>query len=294
MKISTLALVLLTLLCSLPSFAAPAAPGMTDSNEVSGQLPLIGRATKPRLLDPRLVEAGQNAQTAIMQGEALLKKGKIEAALSSFRNAMEYLPNDPLALERIAETYTSADRLVEANQTYYKLFNEAKWQSVSGSPNVYLGYALVLAETGQAQEAVTFYHEGARRLNYIDGKQNLKVMLPAFGDAEWQIPYSPQALQAMAHVGLAIYSQEEKEKLAHLDAAIKLQPNMPQAYYYKGQVLWSESGRNREALAAYQKARHFAGIDTQLQIDQVIKENDLEKAAALEQMREKQKAVPNK
>ena len=58
-------------------------------------------------------------------------------------------------------------------------------------------------------------------------------MLPTFGDAEGQFPYSPQMLEAMTHVGLAIYSQEGKEKLAHLDA-IKLKPDMPQAYYYKG------------------------------------------------------------
>ena len=289
-------LAMLLLSGAVAAFAAPAAPGVTDSNEASGQpLPLIGRISKPRgVPDPGLVEAGQNANEAITQGEALFRQGKTEAALSSFRNAMQYLPNDPLALQRIAETYVSMGRLMEANQTYYKLFHEANWQSVGGNSSVYLGYALVLAKTGQTELATEFYQEGAARLNYIDGKPNLKVMLPAFGDGEGQVPFSPQALQAMAHVGIGVYSQDFKEKLAHLDAAIKLQPDMPQAYYYKGQVLYGMSGRSRAALAAYQQARHFAGIDTQLLIDQVIQENELEKAAAQEQAREKPKARPTK
>ena len=68
---------------------------------------------------------------------------------------------------------------------------------------------------------------------------------------------------------------------------------MPQAYYYKGHALWCKAGRYREAFAAYQQARHFAGIDTQLFIDKEVSELGLEKEAALEQMREK-KAAPNK
>ena len=207
---------------------------------------------------------------------------------------MQYRPNDALALERIAETYAGIGKTAKANQTYYRLFHEAKWQSVGGTPTVYLGYALVLAKTGQAAEAVKFYHEGAARLNFVDGKQNLKMLLPTFGDADDQVVYSPQRLQAMAHVGMAVYSQDDAEQLSHLDAAIKLQPDMPQAYYYTGQVLWVKAGRSRDALAAYQKARHYAGLDMQLMIDGVIKENRLEKDAALEQRNEAERTAPAK
>lgn len=277
--------------------AFPTAQAQSDKPDSSGGLPpgVTRITTLPGAPDPVREEAGQNAFDAIAHGEALLKKGQTEMAIRCYKDAMTYEPDDPLALQRIAEAYALSNRLSAASQTYHHLFYEARWEGVGGNPPVYLGYALVLAKTGQAQEAMKFYQEGARRINYYaDGEPHHKVMLPAFGDAEGQIPYSPQALQAMAHVGIAVYSQDEKEKLANLDAAIKLQPNMPQAYYYKGQVLYGTPGRSRAALAAYQQARRFAGIDTQLLIDQVIKENDLEKGAALEQAREKHKASPTK
>ncbi len=231
------------------------------------------------------------------QGDACVRHLAWKEAERDYKQALGVWADNQAALYGLAKCSQAAGDKAKAIE-YFRKEAYSDNSADKGFRENHVGklmeFALLLAQTAQPDEAVYVYHHAAAGLNYMDDKPNLKVMLPAFGDAEWQIPYSPQALEAMAHVGLAIYSQEEKEKLAHLDAAIKLQPNMPQAYYYKGQVLWSESGRSREALASYQQARHFAGIDTQLVIDQVIKENDLEKGAALEQMRAKQKAAPNK
>jgi len=231
------------------------------------------------------------------QGDACVRHLAWKEAERDYKQALGVWSDNQAALYGLAKCSQAAGDKAKAIEYFRRAVysdNPAGKGFRENNADKLMEFALLLAQTAQPDEAVYVYHHAAAGLNYMDDKPHLKVMLPAFGDAEWQVPYSPQALQAMAHVGIAIYSQDENEKLANLNEAIRLQPDMPQAYYYKGQTLWVKPGRSREALAAYQKARLFAGIDTQLQIDQVIKENDLEKAAALEQMREKQKAVPNK
>lgn len=231
------------------------------------------------------------------QGDACVRHLAWKEAERDYQQALGVWPDNQAALYGLAKCSQAAGDKAKAIEYFRK---EAYSDNPAGKgfrenhADKLMEFALLLAQTGQPDEAVYVYHHAAAGLNYMDDKPHLKVMLPTFGDAEWQIPYSPQALEAMAHVGLAVYSQDDKEKLAHLGAAIKLQPDMPQAYYYKGYALWGESGRNREALAAYREARHFAGIDTQLLIDKEVNDIDLEKGAALEQAREKQKAAPKK
>ncbi len=231
------------------------------------------------------------------QGDACVRHLAWKEAERDYKQALGVWSDNQAALYGLAKCSQAAGDKAKAIEYFRRAVysdNPAGKGFRENNADKLMEFALLLAQTAQPDEAVYVYHHAAAGLNYMDDKPHLKVMLPAFGDAEWQVPYSPQALQAMAHVGIAIYSQDENEKLANLNEAIRLQPDMPQAYYYKGQTLWVKPGRSREALAAYQKARLFAGIDTQLQIDQVIKENDLEKGAALEQAREKQKAGATK
>lgn len=239
----------------------------------------------------------QDSQELRKMGDAMAQHKSWKAALSFYQHSLAVWENNAEADYGMANCYRAlGDRAKELGAYRAAIYssNPADKGFRENDADKLMEFALLLAQTEQTDEAVYVYHHAAAGLNYMDGKQHLKVLLPAFGDADGQVPYSPQRLQALAHVGIAVYSQDEKEKLAHLDEAIRLQPDMPQAYYYKGQFLWSKPGRSREALAAYQKARHFASIDTQLLIDQVVKENDLEKAAASEQENEKQKASPNK
>ena len=123
-----------------------------------------------------------------------------------------------------------------------------------------MSFALLLVQAGQADEAVYVYHHAAANLNYQDGKPHLKVMLPAFGNGEGQLPYyAPSSCKRWRMSASRSIRRTRKEKLANLDAAIKLQPDMPQAYYYKGYALYGKPGQDRAALAAYQQARHFCG-----------------------------------
>lgn len=267
-------LVLLTSFCVLPVFAVPAVPGMTDISDDSGQpVPLLGHISRPRgVLDPRLVAAGQNANEAITRGEALHRQGKTEAALSAFKNAMQYIPNDPLALERIAETYASAGRVVEADRTYHSLFTEARWQSVGGSPTVYLGYALVLAKLGHSEPAKKFYDEGAAMLNYMDGKKNLKLSLPLFGSGADPLPYTPQRLEALAETAIAQGESafgDEKEALAHLHEAAYLYPDSPIVQFYLGEQLHRMQKKGDKA--AYAKAAALGDEQVGAAVEEAMK-----------------------
>ena len=277
MKFVILTLSVSVLFCSFPSFALPNAHETTDNGQAPQQLlPLIGHATKPRIIDPRILETAQNVTEVILHGESLLKAGKTEAALHSFEQAMTYQPNDPLALERIAETYAATGRVAEANQTYHKLFYEARWQGVGGTPGVYLGYAIILAKTGNPIDAMRFYAEGTARVNYMDGKQNLKVLLPEVVEERTlpdQVRYTPERLQALAETAIA---NEElgfglnKEALTHMQEAVKLFPDSPVTHYYLGDALRIKDPA--AAKAAYEKAAQLGDGQTQAAVKTVLKE----------------------
>ena len=81
-------------------------------------------------------------------------------AIRCYKDAMTYEPDNASALQSLAEAYALSNRVGEASKTYHHLFYETRWEGVGGDPTVYLGYALLLAKLGQAQEAMKFYHEG--------------------------------------------------------------------------------------------------------------------------------------
>ena len=245
------------------------------SRSLEGQLPILGGGSfrNRREFDPQQVQTGQECSDAIVQGDTFLKAGKTEAALRSFRAAMDYIPNDALALERIAETYAATGRVAEANQTYHKLFYESRWQSVGGTPSVYLGYAIILAKTGNSIDAMKFYQEGAARVNYMDGKPSLKVLLPELVEerilAE-QVRYTPERLQALADTAIAheeLGFGSNKEAVAHMKEAVKLFPDSPVTHYYLGDALRVKDPAG--AKVAYQKAVALGDDQTQA----AVKEN---------------------
>ena len=96
-------------------------------------------------------------------------------------------------------------------------------------------YALLLSQTGQQAEALAVYRHGAALFNVMDGRPRHKVALPDFGDGPGQSPFSPQALQAMAHVRWAEDHSDfdAKGAAAHLQRAVALAPDSPVVYYYR-------------------------------------------------------------
>lgn len=212
--------------------------------------------------NPTMLEAGQNCQDAINQGEGLLKVGKVEEAIHSFQTAINYEHTDGLAYQRLAEAYTAAGQFDKAVDTYRKVMYNQLGPGVGNNQGakveVLMQFALLLQRTNHIEEAVTAYRRGAYLLNYRDsenheGKPYLKVMLPTFGSGG-DIPYTPQRLQALAHIAIAIetFSFGDKEALAHLREAVQLYPDAPVAHFYLGEQL--HRMQNKEAKSAYAKA----------------------------------------
>ncbi len=236
----------------------------SNQEESNGQPSRIGGGSfrNNRGIDPQQIQAGQNAQAAIILGEGLLKVGKVEEAIHSFQTAINYEHTDGLAYQRLAEAYTAAGQLDKAVDTYRKVMYNRLGPGVGniqGSKvEVLMQFALLLQRTNHIEEAVTAYRRGAYLLNYRDsenheGKPYLKVMLPTFGSGG-DIPYTPQRLQALAHIAIAIetFSFGDKEALAHLREAARLYPDSPVAHFYLGEQL--HRMQNREAKSAYAKA----------------------------------------
>ncbi len=244
-----------------------------------GYLPLpagVFHGSLPGKPNPALEEAENECKDAINQGDAFLKAGKAEAARHCYELAIDYVPNDAVALQRIAKAYAIEGKVTEASQAYHKLFYEAKWQTVGGSPTVYLEYAVILAKTGKPAEAVMFYQEGTRRVNYMDGKQNLKVLLPELVAERIlpdQVRYTPEHLQALAETAIAheeLGFGSNKEALAHLQEAVKLFPDSPVTHYYLGDALRIKD--HIRAKAAYEKAARLGDDQTQAAVKTVLKE----------------------
>jgi tetratricopeptide (TPR) repeat protein len=250
----------------------PADQNLSQNNAIprNGQSPRLGGGSfrNQCTIDPQQALSEEECNDAILQGDIFLKAGKTEAALHSFELAIDYLPNDPLALQKIAETYAATGRVAESAKTYHRLFHDAKWQSVGANPTVYLGYAVILAKTGNPAEAMKFYQEGVRRVNHMDGKQNVKVLLPELVEERLlpeQVRYTPERLQALADTAIAheeLGFGSNKEAIAHMSEAVKLFPESPVTHFYLGEALSRKDPR--AAQAAFQKAAELGdeGIRT--------------------------------
>ena len=149
-------------------------------------------------------------------------------------------------------------------------------------------FALLLGQNGYADEAQTVFNHAASVLDYMDGKPNLPLLLLTFGMGPGQVPYTPQRLQAMAHLGLSVPGIDNQflsaeEKRAHLAEALRLQPGLTPAYFYRGLALTGRSGHLRETRDAFRAAALRGGMDTKAAVDKAMKEGSVEERARAEQ-----------
>ncbi len=131
-------------------------------------------------------------------------------------------------------------------------------------------YALLLSEAGQTQEALTIYRRGEHVVDYIDGHQNVDVLLPTFRPGGWA--YTPQRLRAMAHIGIALdkSGRDDKAALAHLQKAVALAPDSPLPYFYRGQCQ-ANLGQYDKAKADHEYARQFGDAEVEAGVEKAKK-----------------------
>ena len=220
------------------------------------------------------------------QGDGFAKQGDWQNAQDNYQQALDSYPTNRDALYGMAEcNHIAGDTSTELD-FYRKVVystNPADRGFGETDPEKLMQFVLLLSQAGYTDEALKVYHHAAPLLNYTDGKQDIPVLLPALGLAPGQVPYTPRRLQALAHVGIAVKTQDGQNERAHLQEAIRLQPHLAPAYFYKGRALERQGGHLREARDAFRAAALYGDADTRATVDKVIEETRIEEHAQAEQ-----------
>lgn len=203
-----------------------------QSVHVSGAALLI---TVPRSAAQK--ERMKEEYAVIMRGDEALKAGDTDGAIAAYLEAQQSESQNLVALVRLAQAYTVAGRTEEAIAAYRQLIYPPPGQDWSHanqlSPAMQMNFALLLIQTGQAQEALAAYRRALPTLNYDgQGKPMLKVLFPDIGPGG--LAYSPRLLRAMVCLGIGVDASDE----ARLKEAVRLAPDSAAANYYLGKSLY--------------------------------------------------------
>jgi len=232
-------------------------------------------------------------------GDDFAKEGDWQNAQDSYQKALDEYPTNPDALYGMAECSHIAG---DTNQEI-EYDRKALYSARTGRPDddgyrtidtvKLMKFALLLSQSGDADEAQAVFNRAAAILDFTDGKPNLPLLLPPFGKGPGQVPYTTQRLQAMAHLGLSVPGIDnqflsDEEKRAHLAEAIRLQPNMAAAYFYRAKALAGRPGHSRETWNALRAAALYGDAGTKAAVDKLMKDFSVEGNAQAEQTLEEQ------
>ncbi|MDQ2733076.1 MAG: tetratricopeptide repeat protein [Armatimonadota bacterium] len=221
-----------------------------------------------KLFTKILITSGQS-DTLSKTGDRFAKDGDWQSAQSYYQQALEQLPTNQDALYGLMECSKATGDTQKEIEYYRKAVyssNPASMGFGEGDTNRLMNFVLLLNQTGNTSEALYVYQHAAFLLNYEDGKQHLKVLLPevvavrTLGD---QVRYTPERLQALAETAIAHEEMgfgSDKEAVSHMQDAVKLYPDSPVTYYYLGDSLLVKDRAG--AKAAYQKAVQFGDAQT--------------------------------
>lgn len=245
------------------------------SSVTSGQLPTKQSASPPNISIQDVQMLDKSARLAD-QGDIEAKNGDWGKAAETYQKALGIWSSNSEALYGLGACAENAGNIPEAIQDY-------RVAIYSHNPRLYglvpgdgyqtndagrlMEFVLLLSKNGQENEALKAYQRAAYLTNYMDGKQNVDVLLPDY-EAD-RAGYTPQRLQAMAHIGIALAKagQDDKLALAHLNTAAALAPDSALPYFYRGQHQQKDMGDPIAARKDYGLARQFGNseVNTSLQ-----------------------------
>lgn len=222
----------------------------TQENVING--------SNPHFADPETVAKVREADTHRLKGQELLKQGKADAALAEFNKAREIRPEAGVETY-MAEAYALKGQNAKAVEWYRKVIYPPLNQYISQTNSVDLmRYAIVLNRTHQRQEAVSIYNRAMQYLplNAPQYKDNAPINI-AFPTPQ----YDARLFEAAARVALAVtqlsFDPTSKEALAQLDEAIRLQPRLGIAHFYRADILSRDPEKAAEAVTEFSKALRF-------------------------------------
>jgi len=198
-----------------------------------------------------------NAVWFYNQGVVLEKQDQADAAIKSYREALELSPGYSNALLNLGKLLADSGQLTEAVAKYQEALRLRP-----DFPDVHNNLGGALASLGRIDEAVAQYQEALRlRPNYAEVHNNLGAALASRGQVDEAIAQYQKALEmnpdnAEAHnnLGVALDARGRvDEAISHYQKALEIKPDHADAHNNLGLDL-ANRGQLDAAMAHYQKA----------------------------------------
>jgi tetratricopeptide (TPR) repeat protein len=199
----------------------------------------------------------QNAVWFYNQGVVLEKQGQVDAAVKSYRQAVELSPNYSNALLNLGKALAETGHFTEAAARYQEALRIRP-----DLVDAHTGLGAALTRLGRLDEAVAHYQEALRvRPNSAEAHNNLGVALAGRGQLDEAMVHYQKALEinpdhAEAHNNLGVALDgcgRVDEAMLHYQKALQIKPDHADAHNNLGLVL-SGRGRVDEAMTHYQRA----------------------------------------
>ncbi len=259
-----------TIFCFLLLTSAALADAPADKTGVPHRISALGEITGPELV------ADRHSYALAANGDDLLTAGDYVGAEKLFREAQAATDWNPQADRGLAEALAGEGRLGEALQTYREitLENPHRMTSITQETRTQMGFAIVLSQTGNWQEAVGVYENALPKTTHFGVAPKIDIHFDP------NVPM-PAQLQALAHVSIGTeYTGflSRVQAFSEFSKAIRSEPNSPFANYYYGYGWGSLDPKDKERLinaqhakAALQKAEKTGNADVKAAAARALK-----------------------
>jgi|GEM_PF-6582817 tetratricopeptide (TPR) repeat protein len=205
------------------------------------------RHEPPFRFSDEFVEKYQITTDLVLEGDRLLREGKIDAALPLFEKASQIEPKDSRAFKGMLECYIAKGEEEKVFAMYGELLREGgtfKNSSISYDTKYRLRYALMLHKRGKREEAIAYYNKAADFWEADRGRRRNDAASPYyFPPVEKRFPnvyYSNNQFEGYIHLLLGVIEfnrGEKKQALSELEKALEKQPKLGLAYFYRGEAV---------------------------------------------------------
>jgi tetratricopeptide (TPR) repeat protein len=201
-----------------------------------------------------------DAEAHLLVGANALELGRIDEAISHFRQALQIKPDYAEAHSNLGDALAKRSKFDEAISHYL--------QALQANPNyshAYCNLGVAMSAKGRLEEAVTYFRRALRiKPDDADSHNGLGSVLVAQGRLNEAIDHFRRALQAKpdyvhAHcnLGYVLRSQGKlDEAITHFHQALQVKPDYVYAYCGLGATLQSQ-GKLDEAINCFHQALHI-------------------------------------
>ena len=192
-----------------------------------------------------------------MVGDELQSKGRLDAAIASYQEAIRLKPYFFAAEYNLGHALNAKGRPDEAFKCYLQV---VKWQP--DFSQAYNDLGNILQAKGRLDEAVANYRQAIKyKPDYAEAHSNLGLALlnqgqPAEAINEFQeaVNLKPDYAHARKYFGFALLNQGRlDEAIRQCQEAVRLNPDDSECHYNLG-VACGKKGRMDEAISQYQEA----------------------------------------